>query len=276
MISNGFQTGAIKMEGGIILALDQSATAGSEAEDLHRLANAAAMAQAQGASVLLLPELDWGGYGNAQVNRARALSQSEILARLAPICAKTGVDIVLGYPEREGEAIYNALIWIGSTGQILGNYRKIHLWGAYESAVFTPGQTRPALIRRHGLTFGLMICFDLEHGPMSQDLARRGADAILVSSATSHPYHMVPRLQVPTRAYENVVFVAFCDRADSDGQGDFIGESRIVAPDTTILAANQGRESGMITARIDPAAYADWRVAHPYHQALRLDLYPAP
>lgn len=267
------------MQCGFILALDQSATAATETEDLTRISARAAEAGAKGASVLLLPELDWGGYGHAEVNRHRALSQGQMLEKLGPLCNDRGVDIVIGYPERDGDKIYNALIWIGSNGQILGNYRKLHLWGDYEASVFSPGMERPKLIERHGVKCGLMICFDLEHVAMGQDLARRGADIILVSSATSHPYYMVPRLEVPTRAYENLVFLAFCDRSDrshSDGACDFIGESRIVAPDASVLAANSGREKEMITARIDPSAYAAWRAAHPYHQALRQDLYPAP
>ncbi|MDR0809506.1 MAG: hypothetical protein LBE86_10365 [Gemmobacter sp.] len=260
----------------ITLALDQSAVAGSEEDDLRRLAARAAEAASLGSDLLLLPELDWGGYGSVDASRARALSQEELQARLAPVATRQRLDIVIGYGEREGEAIYNSLLWVGNDGEIVANYRKLHLWGDYEKAVFTAGKTRPPLIARHGLNFGLLICFDLDHAVTAQDLARRGADVILVSSATCAPFHMVPLIQAPARAYENAVFLAFCNRSDTDGENPFIGESRVLAPDASILAANDAREAQMIRARIAPADFADWRRRYSYHDALRRDIYPAP
>jgi predicted amidohydrolase len=264
------------MGGGFCLALDQSGTAGSEEDDLRRLAERAAEAAGLGAELLLLPELDWGGYGDAATSRARSLSQEELQARLAQIATRQGIDIVCGYPERFGATLYNSLLWIGAGGQLVANYRKLHLWGDYEEAVFTAGDTRPPLVTRHGLSFGLLICFDLDHPVTAQDLARRGADVILVASATSAPYHMVPCAQAPARAYENAVFLAFCNRSDSCGEDRFIGESRILAPDASALAANKSREAQMISARIVLEDFSEWRRLHSYHGALRLDVYPAP
>ena len=261
---------------GLCLVLDQSGTAGSEADDLRRLAARTAEAAKMGAGLLLLPELDWGGYGHAETTRTRALSRIELQARLAPMARTNAVDIVIGYPEQDGGAIHNSVLWVGARGELVANYRKLHLWGDYERAVFTAGDNRPPLVARHGLTFGLLICFDLDHAVTAQDLARRGADVILVSSATSAPYHMVPRAQAPARAYENAVFLAFCNRSDSDGETPFIGESRVLAPDASILAANEARDAQMIAARIVPQDFAEWRQLHSYHDALRLDLYPVP
>ena len=44
---------------------------------------------------------------------------------------------------------------------------------------------------------------------VARSIALAGVDAIIALSATSAPYHVVPRHLIPARAYENRLFFAF-------------------------------------------------------------------
>ncbi|WP_436643240.1 nitrilase-related carbon-nitrogen hydrolase [Microbaculum sp. FT89] len=261
----------------LTLALAQStATSPSEADDLRRIGDLAARGGEGGANLLLLPELEWGGYGDPARSRARALHRDALVARLAPIARASGIDLVIGYGEAADDVIYNSMLWLAADGTAVTNYRKLHLWGDYEKAVFRPGVERPEIVERHGLHVGLLICFDLDQPQAAQDLARRGVDLILAGSATSQPYSVVPHAQVPARAYENGIFLAFCNRADAVDGAVFLGESTLAAPDGQVLVRAAERADDLVFARVAPDDFAAYRAEHGYGGALRCDIYHAP
>lgn len=236
----------------------------------------AAEAAAGGAGLVMLPELALCGYGDPDLTRQLAMSQSETVDVLAPIARRHGVAILTGYAERDGDRCFNAALVASSSGECLANYRKTHLWGGYESEVFLPGTPGQVFALTPELNAGLLICFDLDHPVTAQDLAARGADILLVVSATSDDYRIVPKAQVPARAYENSVFLAFCNQAGRQNGAAYAGLSTVAAPDGRVLARGAPDASDMVFADIEPAAYAAYRQAHRYADQLRRDLYPAP
>jgi predicted amidohydrolase len=189
------------------------------------------------------------------------------------VAAEHGISLLVGYPESAPEGLYNAAMLVDSGGRVLLDYRKMHLWGDYESALFRPGSPCALVELRPGLRVGILICFDLDFPEPAQDLAARGADLILVPSATTAPYHIVPRSLVPARAYENAVFIAFCNQAGSSGGAPFIGESALAAPDGTVLVATGDDRPGFVTGSIDPAAFSAYKLQHSYAPLLRHDLF---
>lgn len=196
--------------------------------------------------------------------------------RLGAIAAEVGIGIVAGYAERQDQHIYNAALFVDASGAIVANYRKMHLWGAYEQAVFTSGSPGQVFPLSPDLKAGLLICFDLDHPVTVQDLAARGADIVLVLSATSSGYGIVPRSQVPVRAYENSIFLAFCNQAGQQPYEAFLGLSTVAAPDGSVLAVCRENEADLVFADIDPQAFAAYRAEHGYAAQLRRDLFPDP
>lgn len=247
----------------------------SIAESLSQLTADAKRAAAGGACLLMTSELAITGYGDAAATRRLSIDLERASEDIGAIARQYGLAIAAGYCERTATGFANSALLVDPQGNRLLNYRKMHLWGDYEDQAFEPGAPGD-LADIEGVRVGLLICFDLDHPVTAQDLAARGADLILVLSATSTPYDIVPNAQVPARAYENAVFLAFCNQAGPQNGFQFIGMSTVCAPDGSVLA-RAGREAGeMIFAEIDPDAFDGYRRAHRYAGRLRGDLYSRP
>jgi len=255
------------------VALGQTiGTPGDVVANLALMKRLAGEAAAHVADMLLLPELFLTGYNVGAVIRDLAESAGGSSARAAAaIAERAGIAIAFGYPERAAAGIYNSAMLLDRAGRQVANYRKTHLWGEYERSQFLPGEwTEP--FDFGGIRAALLICYDLELPEMVRSVALRGADAILVLSATSEPYPIVPRHIVPARAYENGVFVLFSNHAGEEMGLRYCGASCAAAPDGSILAAC-GEGEGLAFATVDPAGYADYRRDHDHKAHRRPELY---
>ncbi|MEJ7137120.1 nitrilase-related carbon-nitrogen hydrolase [Amphibiibacter pelophylacis] len=185
-----------------------------------RIAAWAQRARGQGVDLLVLPELILSGY-HLGADRLAALSQppEAVAQRLGDIARESRIALVCGYPERlAAGGVANAAILVDEQGQTLLNYRKTHLFGSDEAAVFTPGDlpqhSQVALWR--GWRFGLLICYDVEFADNVRALAQAGADAVLVPTANMQGYEAVPQLLLPARAYESQVALAYANTCGAE------------------------------------------------------------
>ncbi|MCS0496616.1 carbon-nitrogen hydrolase family protein [Ancylobacter sp. MQZ15Z-1] len=232
-----------------------------------------AIAGAPQAGLIVLPELALCGYGDAERVRRLAVAQdSPFIGQVRDLARRAGKGFIAGYAEQAGEGRYNSALAVGPDGAIRGNYRKVNLWGPYERGLFAPGLPSPVM-EWGALKLGLLICYDLEFAEAARDLALRGADTLVVISATSHPYTVVPEALVPARGYENGCHVVYANAAGPDGTFDFIGMSRITAPDGSVLAAASGAEPAIVEADVKRATVDVWRAGHDYLADRRSDLY---
>ncbi|HEY9213080.1 MAG TPA: carbon-nitrogen hydrolase family protein [Ancylobacter sp.] len=228
---------------------------------------------APGADLIVLPELALCGYGDAERVRRLAIPQaSEFIDRVRALAGHAGKGFIAGYAEQADGVLYNSALAVGPEGTIRGNYRKVNLWGPHERALFTPGTPSP-IMPWDGLRLGMLICYDLEFAEAARDLVLRGADTLIVISATSRPYSVVPDILVPARGYENGCHVVYANVVGRDATYDFIGMSRITAPDGSVLAAAPDTGAAIIEAKLDRATVTAWRVGHDYLADRRSDLY---
>ncbi len=258
------------------LALAQSGFApASFAAALDRLDALAREAAAGGAQLLMLPETFLCGYGDAGAARALAVAAGDARHQaLCSLAARHRLALLIGYAERAGASLYNAALLISAAGEPRLNARKMHLWGPFERATFTPGGRGAVAELTPGLRVGAVICYDVEHAPVVEDLARRGAALVLAISATTEGFDIVPRCVIPARAYENGVFVAFCNHAGMMNGLRFTGLSCVAAPDGAVIAVAPADEEAMLFAEIDPARLpGDGPDLH--RSDRRLDLFPA-
>jgi predicted amidohydrolase len=274
MLCQSLQTSQSFRQGGLLrIALAQTVgTPGDVAANLRRLAQLAGEAAAGGAGLLVLPELYLTGYNIGDRVAALAEPANGPSARVIADCARRhGIAIAYGYPERAAGGVYNTAALIDRQGELGAAYRKIHLWGDFEKAQFRPGDgCEPFTL--DGLRLGLMICFDVEFPELALSLALAGCEAVIAISATGAPYTVVPRHVVPARAYENAMFVAFCNHAGGENGLAYAGESCVAAPDGSLLAA-AGAEETLILADLAPEPYAAYRADHRYLDERRPALY---
>lgn len=134
--------------------------------------------------------------------------------------------------------VYNTALLFAPTGDLLGRYRKIHLFNVslpglnyQESRYILPGR-RLALMDVEGFRTALTICFDLRFPGLFQTLASRGADLFLLpsaSTATTSRDHWEPLLKA--RAIENQCYVVTANQFGRHPNGvTTFGHSLIINP----------------------------------------------
>jgi len=191
--------------------------------------------------ILVLPELFATGYffkDRRQLETVSEEADGRTYNVLVDICKKKDMIIYAGFPEKEGNKIYNSGILILPDGKYYV-YRKNHLFYK-EKEVFDKSSTKiePVVVNVKGIevSLGLMICFDWFFPEFARTLALKGADILLHAANLVMPY--CPAATI-TRALENRVFIVLSDRIGEEYSGDeklkFIGMSRIVDPKGNIL-----------------------------------------
>ncbi len=229
-------------------------------------------AKAQGADLLILPEMFLSGYNiGAEAAKAQAVT-AEGLAPAREIAKTHNIALAFGYPEKVGEDVANSAALIGPDGEILLNYRKSHLFGDLDRAMFRSVGTEFPVAELNGLKFGLLICYDIEFPEPARRLALAGVDVLLIPTAQMEPYEQVARHVLPARAYENQFYTAYANHSGEENGLGYIGLSSICGPNGTILAF-AGRDEEMLFAEIDPAHLAAVRAADPFFKDRRPELY---
>lgn len=241
--------------------------------------SAVADAVGAGADIVVLPELATSGYMFADDDEARAASLPATDPRFAKWSGAVGDSLaVLGFSELgEDGNLYNSAAVIDSGGPI-AIYRKTHLWDR-ERLIFTPGSQRPPVLNtRHGV-IAVMVCYDLEFGELTRQVAVSGAE--LIVAPVNWPLFPRPEGERPgevitamSTARLNRVAIAACDRAGVERGQEWTGGSAIVDQNGWVVAS-VGSGVGTAVADVDLALSRDKKLTE--HVDLladrRLDLY---
>ena len=211
---------------------------------LRELARAAADMESR---VLLLPELFLTGYNlkDSALDLAEP-RDGRLISTVREIAAWHRIAIVVGFPEREGPAVYNTVAAVGADGTPKGFYRKVHLFGGDENRIFRPG-TELALVDLPIGRAGLAICYDIEFPEVARAFAEAGADLILVPSANMLPYWAVPTTLIRARSLENGIAIAYANLSGIEDDLEFTGLSAIVGPDGQDLARAGTSNEALLT-----------------------------
>lgn len=254
-----------------VAALQMRAVPGDQDANFARIAAAAREAAGKGATLLVTPELALPGYGAGEALRALAQAQDGALAgRLTRLCQETGVAILAGMAERRGGDVYNSAFFFARDAPPR-IYRKSHLYGPYERALFRAEAPCAEIVEHRGRRFGILVCYDVEFPENVRRLARAGAEIVLVPTALPEgPYApFIARQVVPVRAFENQVFVVYANHCGADERFAYAGLSTIAAPDGSIVAAAGAAGEALLVAGLEPGDYADSMWANSYLADLR-------
>ncbi|MEV8395540.1 MULTISPECIES: carbon-nitrogen hydrolase family protein [unclassified Streptomyces] len=255
--------------------LQSSGRPGSVAGNLVALDEAAARAADAGAGLLVCPEMFLTGYAiGGRVPQLAEPADGPGAAAVAEIAVRHGLAVLYGYPEREGERIFNAAQLIGPDGTRLANYRKTHLFGGFEREWFTPGELPVVQAELAGLRIGIMICYDVEFPENVRSHALAGTDLLLVPTAQMHPFQFVAESVVPVRAFENQMYVAYVNRTGHEGEFEFVGLSCLAGPDGA-ARARAGRSEELVLGEVDGELLRASRAANPYLRDRAPGLYTA-
>jgi predicted amidohydrolase len=255
-----------------IAALQMQAAAGEQEANLARIGEAARQAAAEGASLLIAPELALPGYGAGDdMHRLSHGPAGEVTAKLAMASAETGVAIIAGFAEAAGGCVYNSAVFVdGQQPPVV--YRKSHLYGDYERGLFAAERPSACIVTCSGTRIGILICYDVEFPENVRRLALAGASLVAVPTALPASAHaeLIARKMIPVRAFENQVFVAYVNHCGADDLFSYAGLSAIAAPDGSLLAAADERAQVLLMADIRPDDFAASAAANCYLRDLRM------
>jgi predicted amidohydrolase len=231
--------------------------------------------------LIVFPELFVCGYVVGEALRSLGEPKDgPSFARISAVAARFQVGIVYGYCERDplNGRLYNSAQFVDKNGRSIANYRKTHLYSDYEKKYFAPGDSLGKPVDFMGLRVALLICFDIEFPEPIRALALQGVDLVLVPTANTCPIQNL--ITVPSRAVENLCFVAYVNRAGIEDCAElgkplaFSGVSVISGPDGLALAQG-GFGIEVLRCTIDPSLsrYERARTAAPYFKDRRPELY---
>ena len=262
-------------------------TAGPDPEpNLRQVTDLVRRARDSGAELITTPEVsNLIESGRRRRDKARREADDPFLAGMRELARETGAWLLLGSlvidpaGEPDGESgadpgesrLANRSFLIDASGAIVARYDKIHMFDidlpggeSYrESNAYRPGGHTVVAETPWG-RLGMTVCYDVRFPHLYRALAQAGADFLSAPSVFTVPtgrahWHVLLR----ARAIENGCFVfAPAQWGEHAGGRRSYGHSLIVDPWGEVLAEG-GEETGIVTARIDPARIAESRGAVP-------------
>jgi len=225
------------------------------------------------ADLVVTAEMITTGYHiGARTHELAEPADGPTAARMSALARQRGTALAYGYPETDGEHVYNSVQLVDATGHRLANYRKTHLFGDLDKAWFTPGDEPVVQADLGGVRIGLLICYDVEFPELVRAHALAGTELLVVPTALMSPYEIVADTLVPARAYESQLFVAYANRCDTERELTYCGRSCVVAPTGEVLA-RAGAGPGVIAADVTRDALAASRLENTHLADRRPELY---
>lgn len=210
-------------------------------DNIERCSAAVRSAAEAGADVVVLPELANSGYvldGPLIGTVAEDLSaDGPALSAWSEAAAECGVNVVVGLAERSGKGkdLFNSAIVLDRRGDLVGHYRKLHLF-AGEAAVFQPGDLGLPLVQVDDLVLGPLICYDLRFPEVTRIHALREADLLVVPTAwvggfdrdTGQAEEIGQVRTTRVMANVNAIPIACASQVGTAGPFAFLGSSVVV------------------------------------------------
>jgi N-carbamoylputrescine amidase len=256
-------------------------------------------AAADGANVILLPELFERPYFCQErqyeyYDFAKSTEENDAVQHFAKLAAELGVVLPVSFYERDGLRLFNSIAVIDADGTVLGVYRKTHIPDDHyyqEKFYFTPGDTGFRVWDTRYAKIGIGICWDQWFPETARALALNGAELLFYPTAIgSEPILETDSMPHWTRCMQghaaaNLMPVIAANRygleevtpcTENGGQTSalqFYGSS-FIADNTGALLVQSGRDGdAVITAEFDLDALAQDRLSWGIFRDRRPDRY---
>ena len=286
---------ALSTDARFSVGLIQMACSHDPAENLAKAQWRIREAAGRGAQVVCLQELFRSEYFCREENAALfALAEpvpgptTECLGALA---RELGIVIVASLFERRAPGMYhNTAAVIGTEGDLLGLYRKMHIPDDplyYEKFYFTPGDLGfPSFETRFG-RLAPLVCWDQWYPEAARLASLRGAIILFYPTAIGwHPaekaQHGAAQLDAwrtiqRAHAIANGVYVAAVNRVGEEGPPgrglEFWGSSFIADPFGQVIAQASHDQEETLLAECDPRRVDEVRRNWPFLRDRRIDAY---
>src|SRR4051794_41628750 len=167
------------------VAVAQFLAGEDKAHNLARVGELVGQGAALGATLVVAPEAAMHGFGTPETPLAPVAEPLDgpFVTGLQKCASRHGVTIVAGMFEPvEGDTAraYNTVVAVGSDGELVGRYRKQHLFDALgwvESKRLEPGAVDERLVFGcGGMTGGVVTCYDVRFPGLGRALGDHRGD----------------------------------------------------------------------------------------------------
>jgi predicted amidohydrolase len=187
------------------------------------------VAENDNADLVVFPELFLSGYTTSKPEElALDLEGSEVGA-ITRLARENSTAVIFGAPERASVGVANSAICVDRYGNIVGSYRKTHLFG-HERDAYVAGNEL-LIVDLDGVRAGIMICFDVEFPEVARALVNAGANLLVTISANMDPFGRDHDVFATARALENSVPHLYVNQVGRGEAFTFAGGTMIVSAD---------------------------------------------
>lgn len=207
--------------------------------------------------LFVLPETFLSGFTNDTLGNAETMD-GESVAWLRALATEVNATITGSLVIREGETVYNRLLWVSPNGD-LAYYDKRHLFRmAGEHTRYGGGRER-LIVELKGWRILPQVCYDLRFPVWLRNGRNEGAaggmdyDLSLFVANWPSPRRGPWRTLLRARAIENLAYTIGVNRVGVDGNNHpYAGDSAIIDPVGEPLI-ELGPVEQVVTVNIDPA-----------------------
>lgn len=274
----------------VTLGLIQMSVSNNLAANLQKTKERVIKAAKSGAQIICLQELYLSPYfcqkydhKNFRLAETIPGPSTQVFCEIA---REYEVVIIVPIFEKRATGVYhNSAVVIDADGQILGNYRKMHIPddpNFYEKFYFTPGDLGFQAFQTRYAKIGVLICWDQWFPEGARITALSGAQILFYPTAIG--FHKSDKKFAKAQltgwqtvqrghAVANEVFVAAANRVGKEGQLTFWGNSFVSDPFGTVIAnASDSKEQNLIV-ECDLNQIETLRQHWPFLRDRRIDAY---
>ena len=238
-----------------------------------------------GAQLIVLPEATTQSFDSGRLDTHAEGLDGQFATKVRALAEELGVYVVLGMfapadtVERGDKTINrvsNVALIVGPG--VLEGYEKVHTYDAFnyrESDTVRAGDSL-VTFAVGDLTVGVAICYDIRFPEQFKELARQGAQLIVVPTSWADGEGKLDqwRLLTAARALDSTSYILAAGQARPGGEAKAgedsgptgIGHSVLVAPDGTRVA-EAGYEPEILYGEVDPETVAKVRESLPVLEA---------
>ncbi|MGZ4790959.1 MAG: DUF2848 family protein [Ilumatobacteraceae bacterium] len=217
------------------------------------------------ADLIVLPEVWYPGYFSFDSYVAAASQTPSMMERFSDIARSAAKCLHVGsLIEADGDRHFNTSVMFGPDGQVIGRYRKMHLfgYGSREQELLTPGSDVVVVDTPLG-RLGMAVCYDLRFPELFRRMTEKGAIGFVVASAWPHPRVEAWSTLLRARAIENQAVMAACNGVGPTDSGAVLCGRSAIVDAWGVTIGELGSDPDVLVREVDFAAVGAARSRFP-------------
>lgn len=212
----------------------------------------------RGSHMVIFPELWSTGYALSQAkDLAQSLNQG-LFTQLGGLAREHKISITGSMLEKRGIEVANSAPFFAPNGQMMGIYRKIHLFNLMEEDKYLQPGASPLVMNLPWGKTALAICYDLRFPELFRRYALDDVELMIVVAEWPRKRIDHWRTLLIARAIENQAYVIGVNAAGETGDTMYGGHSMVVDPWGNVTVEG-GDVPQLLTVDIDLARVQEVR-----------------